>query len=80
MPGKDDITGEPLIQRSDDNEATLRKRLTVYHTQTSPLVQFYRSRGQYAQVNAAQSMEQVHKQIETAIALKMQFKEMFDKD
>ncbi len=41
-PGKDDATGEPLIQREDDKEATVRKRLEVYHAQTNPLVNFYR--------------------------------------
>jgi adenylate kinase len=41
-PGKDDVTGEPLIQRDDDKEATIRKRLEVYHAQTEPLVNFYR--------------------------------------
>ena len=35
--GHDDLTGEPLIQRPDDSEETVRKRLQVYHTQTSPL-------------------------------------------
>ena len=40
-PGKDDITGEALIQREDDKEETVRKRLQVYHEQTSPLVRFY---------------------------------------
>lgn len=39
--GKDDVTGEPLIQRDDDQEATVRKRLEVYHQQTRPLVDFY---------------------------------------
>jgi adenylate kinase len=39
--GRDDITGEPLIQREDDKEATVRKRLEVYHQQTKPLVDFY---------------------------------------
>lgn len=39
--GKDDITGEPLIQRADDKEATVRKRLQVYHEQTSPLIDYY---------------------------------------
>ncbi|MFZ9734970.1 MAG: adenylate kinase [Burkholderiaceae bacterium] len=39
--GKDDFTGEPLIQRDDDQEATVRKRLEVYHQQTRPLVDFY---------------------------------------
>ena len=40
-PGKDDITGEALIQREDDKEETVRKRLQIYHEQTSPLVRFY---------------------------------------
>ncbi|HHX82217.1 MAG TPA: adenylate kinase [Pseudomonadaceae bacterium] len=40
--GKDDITGEPLIQREDDQESTVRNRLDVYHRQTKPLVEFYR--------------------------------------
>lgn len=40
--GYDDITGEPLIQREDDQEETVRKRLAVYHAQTSPLVQYYK--------------------------------------
>ena len=39
--GKDDVTGEALIQREDDKEETVRKRLQVYHTQTKPLVDFY---------------------------------------
>jgi adenylate kinase len=41
--GKDDVTGEPLIQRDDDLEATVRKRLEVYHSQTKPLVDFYKN-------------------------------------
>lgn len=40
-PGKDDQTGEPLIQRDDDTEETVRKRLAVYHDQTEPLVSHY---------------------------------------
>jgi adenylate kinase len=40
-PGLDDETGEPLIQRDDDKEETVRKRLEVYHAQTRPLVDFY---------------------------------------
>ncbi len=39
--GLDDVTGEPLIQRDDDKEETVRKRLSVYHEQTKPLVGFY---------------------------------------
>ncbi len=39
--GKDDVTGEPLLQRDDDKEETVRERLSVYHEQTAPLVEFY---------------------------------------
>ncbi|VAX14348.1 Adenylate kinase [hydrothermal vent metagenome] len=41
VEGKDDETGEDLIQRDDDREDTVRKRLSVYHEQTEPLVEFY---------------------------------------
>ena len=41
--GVDDVTGEPLIQRDDDQEQTVRKRLEVYHSQTQPVVEFYQS-------------------------------------
>ena len=41
VPGIDDLTGEPLIQRKDDQEDTVRERLAVYHRQTKPLVDYY---------------------------------------
>ena len=41
VAGKDDVTGEDLIQRDDDTEETVRKRLQVYHSQTKPLLQYY---------------------------------------
>ena len=41
--GTDDVTGEPLVQREDDSVETVRKRLQVYHDQTSPLVDFYQN-------------------------------------
>jgi len=41
VAGKDDLTGEPLVQRDDDREDTVKKRLEVYHAQTRPLVDFY---------------------------------------
>lgn len=43
IAGKDDITGEALIQRDDDKEETVRQRLTVYHQQTKPLVEYYQN-------------------------------------
>ncbi len=42
VAGKDDETGEDLVQRDDDQEATVRNRLDVYHQQTEPLVSFYK--------------------------------------
>lgn len=41
VPGKDDVTGEPLIQRPDDNEATVKNRIAIYHAQTKPLIDYY---------------------------------------
>ena len=40
--GVDDVTGEPLVQREDDRESTVRRRLEVYHEQTAPLIDYYR--------------------------------------
>jgi adenylate kinase len=48
--GRDDVTGEPLIQRDDDREETVLKRLEVYHQQTEALVNYY---GKWAQSGAA---------------------------
>ncbi|EMD34355.1 hypothetical protein CERSUDRAFT_117234 [Gelatoporia subvermispora B] len=54
-PLVDDVTGEPLVQRSDDNVEALRKRLTVYHTQTGPVVEYYKKKGIWHPIDAAQS-------------------------
>lgn len=50
--GKDDVTGEELIQREDDAEETVRKRLQVYHDQTAPLIDYYQD---WAKVDAEQA-------------------------
>ena len=52
MAGVDDITGEPLIQRDDDKEETVKKRLDVYSAQTRPLVDYYASWAKADPVNA----------------------------
>jgi adenylate kinase len=44
VANKDDVTGEPLVQRDDDKEETVKKRLKVYHQQTEPLVSYYAER------------------------------------
>ncbi|NBS96718.1 MAG: adenylate kinase [Betaproteobacteria bacterium] len=51
-PDHDDDTGEPLIQREDDREETVRKRLHVYHSQTRPLVDYYANWGKQGQIGA----------------------------
>ncbi|KAF9428404.1 adenylate kinase [Podila epigama] len=54
---KDDITGEPLVQRSDDNAEALKKRLVAYHKQTVPVVEYYKKKGLWSQVDAAQDQK-----------------------
>jgi adenylate kinase len=56
VEGKDDETGEDLIQRDDDQEETVRKRLEVYHAQTEPLVHYY---SEYAAGGAAEAPQYV---------------------
>lgn len=50
---RDDVTGEPLIQRDDDSEATVRKRLAIYHEQTRPLVGYYQQKAAQGAVRFA---------------------------
>lgn len=64
VAGKDDVTGEPLIQRDDDAEQTVRKRLQVYHSQTAPLIDFYSSRAsgkgpKYVRIEGVGSVEEI---------------------
>ncbi|KAH9454289.1 hypothetical protein MJO28_007295 [Puccinia striiformis f. sp. tritici] len=72
-PMKDDITGEPLISRSDDNADTLRKRLLGYHKQTDLVAQYYKQKGIWVGVDAAQSQATVWKSLLSA------FKDCHDK-
>jgi adenylate kinase len=58
-PMTDDVTGEPLVQRSDDNADALKKRLDTYHKQTSPVVDYYRATGIWKAVDASQPPSQV---------------------
>ena len=55
VPGRDDVTGEPLIQRSDDNAETIKKRLATYHKQTGPVTDYYRKKGIWQPIDAAQA-------------------------
>ena len=66
----DDVTGEPLIQRSDDNVDTLRKRLATYHNQTGPVVEYYKGKGLWVGIDAAQSPSVVWNNLQNVFAAK----------
>lgn len=73
--GKDDVTGEPLIQRDDDKEETVRKRLQIYHDQTEPLIQYYSkwagsggdTAPKYSKINGIGSVDEIRDQIFSAL-------------
>jgi adenylate kinase len=75
VPGKDDVTGEDLIQREDDKEATILKRLEVYHSQTKPLVDYYSKWAasgvpgapKYARISGVGSMEAIRERLFAAL-------------
>eukprot|EP00441_Pelagodinium_beii_P000832 CAMPEP_0197690312 /NCGR_PEP_ID=MMETSP1338-20131121/108182_1 /TAXON_ID=43686 ORGANISM="Pelagodinium beii, Strain RCC1491" /NCGR_SAMPLE_ID=MMETSP1338 /ASSEMBLY_ACC=CAM_ASM_000754 /LENGTH=242 /DNA_ID=CAMNT_0043272755 /DNA_START=128 /DNA_END=853 /DNA_ORIENTATION=+ len=67
VPGKDDITGEPLIQRKDDNLSTISKRLGNFRAQTKPVLDHYSAMGLVKKVNAVQSITAVRNDIVTAL-------------
>jgi adenylate kinase len=66
--GVDDVTGEPLVQREDDQEDTVRKRLSVYHEQTKPLVNFYQQLSgadapTYARIEGVGSVDEIKQRV-----------------
>ena len=65
--GIDDISGEPLVIREDDKEATVRKRLSVYHDMTKPLIDFYANKNLNAVINGNQSIELVQEEIKNVL-------------
>lgn len=72
IAGKDDETGEDLVQRDDDKEETVKKRLSVYHEQTEVLVDFYRqltgdAAPQYIKVDGTQDVQTVREQVLTQL-------------
>ncbi|KAE9555746.1 hypothetical protein FO519_001098 [Halicephalobus sp. NKZ332] len=60
----DDITGEPLTRRSDDNVSVLKERLETYHKQTAPLVEYYSKRGLHTRIDAAKPLADVTRKID----------------
>ncbi len=75
VAGKDDVTGEDLIQRDDDREETVKKRLDVYHAQTKPLVDYYsgwanggaKNAPKYVKIAGVGSVEAIRDAIFTAL-------------
>ncbi|MEC7376670.1 MAG: adenylate kinase, partial [Pseudomonadota bacterium] len=71
VEGKDDETGDPLVQREDDKEETVRRRLKIYHDQTAPLVGYYQdwaakdpsAAPKYVRVEGVGSLESIRDQI-----------------
>jgi adenylate kinase len=75
VAGKDDVTGEPLVQRPDDHEDTVRKRIETYHAQTKPLVDYYEKWAKsaepgaprYVNVKGVGSIEEIRDRVFAAI-------------
>lgn len=72
VAGTDDVTGEPLIQRDDDAEETVRKRLQVYHSQTAPLIDYYSKSApekgpKYVRIEGTGSVDEVTKRALSAL-------------
>ena len=66
--GKDDVTGEALSIRADDEETTVRKRLDIYHQQTEPLVGYYKKEAElgntrYSKIDGTQQVAEISKQL-----------------
>lgn len=67
--GVDDVTGEPLVQREDDSEDSIKNRLRVYREQTQPLIEYYRSRDQLVDLDAAPQPETVFEHLKELLEL-----------
>ena len=63
VPGKDDVTGEPLMHRGDDNANSLKTRLQSYHSQTAPVLDYYKSQGILRPINADTTFDSVYQQL-----------------
>jgi adenylate kinase len=76
VPGRDDVTGDSLVQRRDDREETVRERIATYHEQSRPLIEYYSSWARsgdpraprYVRINGSRSVEHVRDGIFAALA------------
>ncbi len=67
VPGRCDVCGGTLVQRDDDTEDAIRRRLEIYETTTAPLIDWYRQRGLLAAVNAVGDMDSVTDRVVAAV-------------
>lgn len=75
VPGRDDVTGESLVQRRDDTEETVRERIAIYYGQSRPLIEYYQKwhrsgdprAPRYVRINGSGSVEEVREQMFAAL-------------
>ncbi|KAB5532127.1 hypothetical protein DKX38_018797 [Salix brachista] len=68
VPGTDDVTGEPLIQRKDDTAAVLKSRLEAFHKQTEPVIDYYKKKGAVAELHAEKSPKEVTTEVQKVLS------------
>ncbi len=69
-PKEDGVCGEcgtALVQRKDDNEETVKNRLSVYHTSTSPIIDYYKNKGLLLEISGVGNIDDISKQLIDAL-------------
>ncbi|KAG4185661.1 hypothetical protein ERO13_A09G246400v2 [Gossypium hirsutum] len=68
VPGLDDVTGEPLVQRKDDTAAVLKSRLDAFHKQTQPVIDYYSEKGIVAKLHAEKPQKEVTDEVKKVLS------------
>jgi len=68
VEGKDDFTGEPLVKRKDDNAETLKSRLSAFHAQTQPVIDYYAGKNKVTGIDANRKANEVEAQISKTLS------------
>ncbi|MCI0713859.1 MAG: adenylate kinase [Chloroflexi bacterium] len=71
VAGKDDVTGEELVQRDDDHREAVERRIDLYYEQTAPLIEYYENAGLVARIDADQAISEVAVDVFAAIARRL---------
>ena len=72
VPDKDDITGEPLIQRDDDKEEVIKKRLETFHTNNGPIINYYENSKIVHKINGKGKIQDIWQDVDKALSLDFQ--------